>query len=87
MKGEMVYLVVREWAFDGESGFDIDAFASFDDAFKCFKRKVKFETENSWVKEGGDIVIKMEDCAWEAYERGYYSELHTSISVEYKCIQ
>lgn len=86
LKGEMVHLVILEWLCDGENGIEIDAYADYGDARRRFQELIGFETDDSWVNTKEDVVIEKDECSWRAYQKGYYTELHTSIKIESKCV-
>ena len=86
LKGEMVHLVILEWVFDGENGLEIDAYADYNDARRRFQERIGFETDDSWVNTKEDVVIEKNGNSWTAYEDGCYTETHTSIKIESKCV-
>lgn len=78
MKGEKIYVVVEESAYDGLHDLDVTVFDSEEDAFE------HFENRKAAHKEGLELSGWKETdsrYSWESWADGYYDENHVVINV------
>lgn len=83
---DKVYLLVMDWAFEGDCGIDIEAFATKPKAVEAFRTLVNQEKNDSWVGEdnGIEISIEEENEWFEAIEIGRADNVRTKIYIEEK---
>lgn len=84
-----VYLVVMNWAFEGDCGIDIEVFVSKPKAVEEFRKLVNEEKHNSWIgeKSGTKIAIEEELEWFEAIEVGRDQDVRTEIYIEEKDVK
>lgn len=75
-----VYVLIFNYAVDGESVINVRVFATKTAAQREFnfmrEKELKYAEENSF------IINYDEETSFEAYEEGYYSDNHTTIWME-----
>ena len=79
-----VYVVMEDWAVDGEHGSSCELFTDYEDARRIMISKLQEELENGaiprWANSGAFIVDSSKD-SYEGYIDGEYMEDHYSISI------
>lgn len=80
---EKFYIVVLEWALEGESGVEISLAETKEKAVEYFNALVKIEKENSWIKYSDEefLIITENQERFTAYIDGEYSITHTNIGI------
>lgn len=80
----MVYVLMEDWAVDGEHGNSSDIYTDFNDAKRLLVQKLEEEMENgcipNWNYREGFIENSTPD-SYECYLDGEYCENHYSISI------
>lgn len=80
----MVYVLMEDWAVDGEHGNSSEIYTDFNDAKRLLVQKLEEEMENgcisNWNYREGFIENSMPD-SYECYLDGEYCENHYSISI------
>lgn len=83
---DKVYLVVMDWAFEGDAGIDIEVFATKPKALEAFRTLVNHEKHSSWIGEnnGKKIAVEEQPERFEAIEVGRAQNVRTEIYIEEK---
>ena len=77
-----VFLVMEDWAVDGEHGNDCEAFSDYDDAKRIMTNRIREELEDGSVPSWRESSIFAENSSmdfYEAYLNGEYMENHYKI--------
>lgn len=79
-----VYLLLEDWAVDGESGCSFEIYTDFDDAKRLLVQNLKEEQETGCILKWDDHEKFVEfsySNSYECYIDGEYCENHYSISI------
>ena len=79
-----VFLVMEDWAVDGEHGNDCEAFSDYDDAKRIMTNRIREELEDGSVPSWRESSIFAENSSmdfYEAYLNGEYMENHYKIMI------
>lgn len=83
-----IFIVMEDWAVDGEHGGSYELFIEYDDAKRCMDAKLREEKEMEivpqWLESGG-IENSFKD-SYEAYVDGEYVMNHYSISIQRRTV-
>lgn len=80
----IVYLLLEDWAVDGECGSSFESYTDFDDAKRLLVQKLKEEQETGCILNWNDHKKFVEFSASDSYEcyiDGEYCENHYSVSI------
>lgn len=80
----MVYVLMEDWAIDGEHGNSSDICTDFNDARRLLVQKLGEEMEKGCIPNWscrGDFVAGSTPCSYECYLDGGYCENHYSVSI------
>lgn len=86
---DKVYLLVMDWAFEGDRGIDIEVFTTKAKAVKALRVLVSQERNDSWIGEdnGIEISIEEENEWFKAIEVGNEADVRTEIYIEEKDVK
>ena len=79
-----VFLVMEDWAVNGEHGNDCEAFSDHDDAKRVMTNRIREELEDGSVPSWRESSIFVENSSmdfYEAYLDGEYMENHYKIMI------
>ena len=79
-----VFLVMEDWAVNGEHGNDCEAFSDYDDAKRVMTNRIREELEDGSVPSWRESSIFAENSSmdfYEAYLNGEYMENHYKIMI------
>lgn len=79
-----VFLVMEDWAVNGEHGNDCEAFSDYDDAKRVMTNRIREELEDGSVPSWRESSIFAENSSmdfYEAYLDGEYMENHYKIMI------
>lgn len=79
-----VFLVMEDWAVNGEHGNDCEAFSDYDDAKRIMTNRIREELEDGSVPSWRESSIFAENSSmdfYEAYLDGEYMENHYKIMI------
>ena len=84
-KQATIYVVMEDWAVDGEHGNSCELFTDHEDARHIMLEKLREEIERGvilrWVENAG-FVVDSDGDSYEGYLEGEYTENHYMISVQ-----
>ena len=79
-----VWVLMHEWAYDGESNFYIEVFQNREDAIKDMAKLVNSYKEDDTLFNNNSVMTAVEDdddTDFIAYEEGNYCENHVEIHI------
>ena len=79
-----VWVLMHEWAYDGESNFDIEVFQNRDDAIKDRDKLVNSYKEDDALFNNNSITTVVDaddDTNFTAYEEDNYCGNHVEIHI------
>lgn len=80
----MIYILMEDWAINGEHGNDSEVYTDFDDAKRTLIQKLAEEQKSgcipNWVDKDEFVEYSTPD-SYEAYLDGVYMENHYAISI------
>ena len=80
----MVYVLMEDWAVDGEHGNSSDIYTDFNDAKRLLVQKLEEEMENGCIPNWNyreEFIENSTPDSYECYLNGEYCENHYSISI------
>ena len=80
----MVYVLLEDWAVEGESGNSTEVYSDFADARRILTEKLKEELETGCIprwSDYGNFAVSSTSDSYECYIEGEYCENHYSISI------
>lgn len=87
-----VYVVIEDWAYDYDSGNNVEVYNTRQKALDSLQEKRKsaridFDLEGKTDEEIEGIIEEQDESSYTVYEDGYYSKNHISIRIEEKEIK
>ena len=80
----MVYVLLEDWAVNGEHGNSSEVYSDFDDAKRMLIQKLSEEQESGcipdWIDKDKFVEVSTPD-SYEAYLDGVYMESHYTLSI------
>ena len=94
---DKVYLVIAEWAFDGEKyGSDASVHVTYEGAKQQFERvkktmqndyAIRFDCDDTPIFDEDENIVEINDRDhYEIYPLGRWSENHNSVRIEEKIL-
>jgi hypothetical protein len=86
MDKKTVYVLLLEWACEGEDGVDFEVYDDYELARENLEEWINCEKLNTWIASENNVVEEKFKDGWEAYSEDFYSLNHTRIQIIKKTI-
>lgn len=80
-----VYILIEDWAMDGDYDSSYTVFSEMEDAQKEFGTRLEQEKKNGYLsrwKGRDDFEEEISDTGYECYEYGNYCKNHYALKIE-----